>query len=524
MKGIILLPTYNERENICRIIPDIFSVIPDIKVMVVDDNSPDGTADEVISLQQKFSNLFLYKREKKEGLGKAYMDAFAKSIREHDVDFIFTMDADLSHDPKYLPLMVERVKNNDYVIGSRYTSGGTIVGWELWRRVLSAWGNFYCRSITRMKIKDCTSGFGCIRVKLLNHIDFSDFDSSGYAFLMYLKFKAWQHGARISEIPICFKNRETGESKISMNIIQEGLLLPWRLIQKRKNNAIPSTNCITCNSKETSFWFTKNKANVHRCKNCRLIFVYPIPEATSEIYSDNYFCGATDGFGYINYEQDKIAGANVFTKYLSFIFQYRPQKGRLLDVGSATGAFVQAANEANWEAIGVEISDYAASEGRKKGLDIRTGIIETCGFDENSFDVITMLDVFEHLPNPVETLSHIKKLLRPGGLFVINIPDAGSAYARIMGKRWPLIIPPEHIHLFNINNLEMILDRGDFSIVTKHKIGKKFRPAYIFQILYTVRHQKIWKVISTKIRNTPLNSFEIPIHLRDNMFVISRKK
>ena len=186
---VILIPTYNEKENIIQMIPRVFKFAPNISIMVIDDNSPDGTAEEVEKMQQKYPNLSLYKRDKKEGLGRAYMDAFKKVLREKpETKFICTMDADLSHDPKYLPKIFEATDKHDYIIGSRYIPGGSIVGWEFRRKLLSYLGNHYVRLITGIPSHDCTSGFSCISTNILRKINFIDFDTSGYAFLIYLKY------------------------------------------------------------------------------------------------------------------------------------------------------------------------------------------------------------------------------------------------------------------------------------------------------------------------------------------------
>ena len=232
MKNIIILPTYNERENITKIIPKIFSIVPDIFVLVVDDNSPDGTADEVIALQPTFPNLKLYRRKGKDGLGRAYIDAIQKILKQNpeNLKSIFTMDADCSHEPERLPEFLKEIENNDLIIGSRYTKGGKTPNWELWRKILSRGGNFYCKTITRMPISDCTAGFNCMRVDFLKKIDLNKLSASGYAFLMEIKYLFWKSGANIKEIPIEFRLREGGESKLSQSIIKEGLLTPWRLI------------------------------------------------------------------------------------------------------------------------------------------------------------------------------------------------------------------------------------------------------------------------------------------------------
>lgn len=234
MKNVIVLPTYNERENIGNIVPMIFSIVPDIHILVADDNSPDGTADEVKNMQKKYPNLQLISRPEKNGLGRAYINAFRNVLQDSDVRTVIMMDADLSHQPKYLPEMLERSRDFSVVIGSRYVTGGQTVGWETWRKVLSYFGNFYCRTITGLPIKDCTSGFNVISSDLLRRIDFSKIDMSGYAFIMELKYNLYLVGGKFFEVPIVFVNRVGGESKMSSHIINEGILAPWKMRWKTK--------------------------------------------------------------------------------------------------------------------------------------------------------------------------------------------------------------------------------------------------------------------------------------------------
>lgn len=233
MKECIIIPTYNERENIESLIPFIFSLLPQIFIMVVDDNSPDGTAAIVKILKETHPNLLLLQRNKKEGLGRAYSHAFQEVLKEPGVNKIIMMDADFSHHPDFLPSMLEASNYNDVVVGSRYASGGKTIGWELWRKILSKGANFYCRLITGLPVKDCTSGFNVISVKALRSIDLSKLGLSGYAFLMELKYHLWQAGAKFKEVPIVFKNRVGGESKISSHVISEGVLAPWKMILKK---------------------------------------------------------------------------------------------------------------------------------------------------------------------------------------------------------------------------------------------------------------------------------------------------
>jgi dolichol-phosphate mannosyltransferase len=233
MKDVVIIPTYNEGANIEEIITLVFKHVPQINVLVVDDNSPDGTAKIVKELMKKNSNLKILERKGKEGLGKAYMHAFDHVAAWPEVRTVIMMDADLSHPVERLPHMLEESKKHSVVVGSRYVSGGKTVGWELWRRVLSFGGNNYCRIVTNLPIRDCTGGFNVIHLDLLKKVDFSKMDMSGYAFIMELKYLLHKAGGKFKEIPIVFKNRVGGESKISSHIISEGLLAPWKMILKK---------------------------------------------------------------------------------------------------------------------------------------------------------------------------------------------------------------------------------------------------------------------------------------------------
>lgn len=229
MNNIIIIPTYNEKENILSLVPMIFEVVPDVSVVIADDNSPDGTSDAVRDLQRRYPRLSLISREVKNGLGRAYTNAFSIVLKDNTVKNIVMMDADLSHDPKYLKEMLSKSEEYSVVIGSRYILGGQTVGWELWRRVLSFLGNLYCRTITGMPIKDCTGGFNVIRAELLRKIQFEKMDMSGYAFIMQIKYLLYKAGGTFFEVPITFKNRARGETKISGHIISEGIIAPWKI-------------------------------------------------------------------------------------------------------------------------------------------------------------------------------------------------------------------------------------------------------------------------------------------------------
>ena len=234
-KNIIIVPTYNEKDNVPVLLKKIFNLIPDTHVMIVDDNSPDGTAETVEKLKNKYPNLSLLKRPSKNGLGEAYIAGFKKSME--NFDSITMMDADLSHDPKYLPEMLKLSENFDLVIGSRYIpDGGVTKKWGIWRRILSAGGNFYLKILFwRYSIHDWTTGYNIIKINSLKKINFELLNPKGYAFISSLKYYLAKSGAKIIESPIFFEERNGGESKMSSSIILEGIALPWKILFRKFN-------------------------------------------------------------------------------------------------------------------------------------------------------------------------------------------------------------------------------------------------------------------------------------------------
>ncbi len=227
-KALVIIPTYNESENIERIIKEVLNHTPNINILVVDDNSPDGTAKLVKKLQERHPNIHLLERDKKDGLGQAYLAGF-KFALQNGYEYIFEMDADFSHDPKEIPNFLKAIDDADMVLGSRYIRGVNVVNWPLKRLLLSYFANMYTRFVTGMPVRDATGGYKCIRREVLENINFDRIHSSGYAFQIELTFKAWIKGFRVKEIPIIFVDRVYGESKLSRAIMWEAMFLVWKL-------------------------------------------------------------------------------------------------------------------------------------------------------------------------------------------------------------------------------------------------------------------------------------------------------
>lgn len=225
---LIIIPTYNEIENLPKLLQKIEELKLPVDILVVDDGSPDGTGDWVSSQLATRKNLHLLRRAAKQGLGGAYVAGFKFAI-EKKYDFVFEMDADFSHDPAHVPLFLEAIASHDLVLGSRYINGISVVNWPMSRLLLSYFANMYARLVTGLPVQDATGGYKCFRVEALKSLDLSKIHAGGYSFQIEVTYKLWKKGFRIKEIPILFMDRTAGVSKMSGKIIKEALLLIIRL-------------------------------------------------------------------------------------------------------------------------------------------------------------------------------------------------------------------------------------------------------------------------------------------------------
>jgi dolichol-phosphate mannosyltransferase len=240
-KNIVIIPTYNEKENIERIIQAVFELKTNFHILVVEDNSPDGTADIVKALMKEFpERLFIEERKGKLGLGTAYIHGFKWAL-EREYDLIYEMDADFSHNPKDLERLRQAcIDGADLAIGSRYIKGVNVVNWPMGRVLMSYYASAYVRIITRMKVRDTTAGFKCYKERVLKALDFDQIKFTGYAFQIEMKFTAWKLGYNLVEVPIIFTDRTLGESKMNKKIFREAIFgvinLRWRSILGRYKN------------------------------------------------------------------------------------------------------------------------------------------------------------------------------------------------------------------------------------------------------------------------------------------------
>jgi dolichol-phosphate mannosyltransferase len=225
----VVVPTYNEIENVAQLITELYGLdIENLTVLIVDDNSPDGTADAVRAMKSQFPSLQLVVRDKKAGLGKAYVHGFTYAM-EHGADAIVQMDADFSHSPDDVPRLLKGLQQYDLVVGSRYSQGISVVSWPLKRLLISIGGNLYARIITGLPLSDSTGGFKAWRADTLRGIHIETSDADGYGFQIVNNYRAWKRGYGVQEVPIVFTERREGQSKMTTKIIKEAIVLVWRL-------------------------------------------------------------------------------------------------------------------------------------------------------------------------------------------------------------------------------------------------------------------------------------------------------
>ncbi len=227
-KSLVIIPTFNEIENLPKLLDKIDGLGLALDILIVDDGSPDGTGDWVESQLVTRKNLQLLRRQGKQGLGSAYVAGFRHAIAK-GYDFVFEMDADFSHDPAHLPVFLKEIESYDLVVGSRYINGISVVNWPMSRLLLSYFANMYARWITGLPVQDATGGFKCFRVEALKSLDLGKIHAGGYSFQIEVTYKLWKKGFKIREIPIIFIDRTAGVSKMSGTIIKEALLVLIRL-------------------------------------------------------------------------------------------------------------------------------------------------------------------------------------------------------------------------------------------------------------------------------------------------------
>ncbi|MEI7512161.1 MAG: methyltransferase domain-containing protein [Candidatus Uhrbacteria bacterium] len=270
------------------------------------------------------------------------------------------------------------------------------------------------------------------------------------------------------------------------------------------------------------FWIRVDGYQIHRCTKCGFGFVYPTPDVSKQLYGEDYFFGSTQGFGYVDYDSDKQAMAGELRRICRTLASRLGKVGTLLDVGAATGYFVELASQEGWDAEGIELSEEAVRVGQQKGRRLATGTIDSIE-GEARFDTITLLDVLEHIPDPVAAVREAYRLLKPGGILLVNVPDFGSVFARLMSSRWQAIVPPEHLSYFTRSSLRIAFGSVGFECVEFYKPIKTFRLRYIISML---SRQKTWKFlrhVQPWLEHSWIGKWILPVPVFDNLQAVGRK-
>lgn len=228
MKAFVIIPTYNEKDNVVKLAASVLAQHADIQILFVDDNSPDGTGTIIDDLVSGNSRIHVLHRAGKLGLGSAYREGF-KAALALGADYLIEMDADFSHDPETLPLFLDAINSSDLVIGSRYLNGVSVVNWPIRRLILSYFASVYTRWVTGLQLHDCTSGYKCFRRSAIESIDLATVTSDGYSFQIEMNYRCMKNGLKITEIPIIFVDRHAGSSKMSRKIVREAVFMVWKL-------------------------------------------------------------------------------------------------------------------------------------------------------------------------------------------------------------------------------------------------------------------------------------------------------
>lgn len=281
-------------------------------------------------------------------------------------------------------------------------------------------------------------------------------------------------------------------------------------------------NCNLCNNQSFSEYAKKGEYQLYQCSACSFVFVYPTPSDLAGIYGESYFNKPDDQeYGYVDYDRDKEPLRKLFIRYIEK-FESLTSGRRILDVGAATGYFLDLAKARGWQTFGTEISDYAAKEAQSRGHKmIVAPLTEITG---EKYDVITMWDVLEHVSNPVEYVRAAKNLLSDNGVLAINTVDTSSLWARMMKGKWHLVVPPEHISFLSKQNLRELLEREGYEVLSIKKPSKLFSLPYIFNTLYHWQGLGIWRHFARFTDRPLFRWIFLPTNLMDNIFVIARKK
>lgn len=542
-KILVFFATYNELGNIDRMLQGVWKNCPHADVLVVDDNSPDGTGNLLNEFVLKGSRLKIIHRPGKLGLGSAHFMAMFYAIA-NQYDYLVTMDADLSHDPADIPRILEGLAIGDFVIGSRYMPGGSC-DYSGYRKQLSLVANSAARLLTGISLHEFTTSYRGFNVEALAKVNFNWVGNYGYSFFLESIVRLNAAGLTIQEIPIHFYNRHSGNSKIPTFEIFRGAYKLLALTVSRfisghqsKKSQFVSDDCSRCGGRylyevyastdcggsdaidsnvyKCSSMAHANKPRVAKCLQCGLVQVPHTnhPENLEELYGD-----VVDA----EYVRNLAVKEKTFSYAFKKLSPYLPNPGSLLEVGSYCGLFLKQAKQSGWKCTGIEPSNWAAHYclGQDPQLTILNATFETAKDSLNTpFDVIVSWDVIEHVANPGKFIKDTASLLTQDGVFVFSTIDIDSWLPRIMGKRWPWIMEM-HLYYFTPQVLKEMLQEGGLTLIHVDNYRHYASTRYIFKKLIYALPQPSHKLLSKLEQLIP--EWIIPVTLGDIKLFVAKK-
>lgn len=484
MTVLVFTATYNELDNIATLVSECLTTLPAAHMLVVDDNSPDGTGVLLENMKQRWGErLHVIHRPRKLGLGTAHKLAMKYAL-VHGYESLITMDADYSHHPKYLPQMMDELNRADFVTASRYIAGGKCdYDWK--RQLLSRCANMLARTILGIRLHETTTSYRGFGRKLLEKFPVDRIKAEGYAFFFESIFHATRIATKTGEFPIHFEDRRAGTSKISKrevyrSVVRLARLGLRRLLRKFKNYApIPTPenadSCDVCRQKFHVQLFAAtardHKANMYNCTSAHHASHGRIVQclvcglvATNPKLSEKELSGLYSDVVDQTYVDNIPARVATFEYNLSRVKNFLPAHAKLLDVGSYYGVFLDVARKNGFQVQGIEPSRAASGFAKEHyKLDVHTGTLESSSNLANDFDVVTSWDVMEHFYSPMTEIFAINRKLKLGGVFSFCTLNWDNWYAKLLGERWPWMMDM-HLYYFDDRVMQDMMRRAGFEM------------------------------------------------------------
>jgi len=550
---LVFTATYNEADNIGALVEAVFLALPQCQMLVVDDNSPDGTGRLLETFRSQYPRLHVVHRPYKNGLGTAHKLAIKYALA-HAYQALITMDADFSHDPKYLPEMVRELERAEFVIGSRYVAGGSCE-YPLSRVVLSRVANGLTRALLGIPVHETTTSYRGFRRSLLERLDVDAIRADGYSYFVESIYQVSQRarsagGVAMAEFPIRFVDRRAGSTKISKREIWKGFTTLARLAVSRRvpvtgRAAIapasplrpPQENLAPCNACGSPYHVEEYPASnqgrvtaasysctgtghashgrIVQCLGCGLVYTNPqlSPQQVLSLYAE-----VEDQ----TYLENADARIQTFKYNVDAISDHLPKTGRLLELGSYCGIFLQIARARGLDVLGVEPSVWASAYARQTlQIPTITGDIQDLPDGIKPFDVICSWDVLEHVADPSGELALINGQLRPGGIFAFSTLDYGNWYPRLLGERWPWMMDM-HLYYFDQKVMKRMLEQAGFRLIEARSYCHIITFEYFLRKLAALGIPGA-ETLRVQIDKTPLRALTIPFRFGDIQLFVCEK-